>query len=734
MKRPLVNFVIGFIVGIILSLIKRTILINMVLFFFCAVIVCICMNVVVDAHIGHKNTNLPVLLRTYEFKNALKMVLIVIIFIFCGYFYTNLYTKNHVYTDEVTNITGKVVNVTEKASYVETIVKTKKGKVLLKTQNLLKVGDKVKASVIGKIPEKARNKGNFDYRKYLYSKGIFFVCELKSIEVEEGREPLFYKLRRGLIDKINMRYPKEEASIVNAILLGDKNDLSDEVNEDFTKAGMVHLLVVSGAHIAFFILLVSKILKFLKISKRFHYGILIIFIIAYIIITGASASILRAGMVTILFLISKALKRQNDGITTMFLGAFLLLLFNPYTIYSIGFLLSFSGAFSILLFNKMVYEKISFLPEFLRNTLSIALSVQIFTIPVIIYYFHTLYLAGIVTSIVAVPLTSAILSLGVFSVIPVVGKFIAYANCVLIFTLRKVAEIFAGISFLTFKVSNRALICLLIIYVWFLLKKRYKKYVVILIALCIVITLLPGKLEINTIDVGHGDSIFIVTPNHKTILIDTGDKYISNGKEYDKGSQNVVPYILSKGYKTIDLLILTHMDSDHTGGVGSVLNELNVKKVAIGVNSGNIEELKNVKTVELKSGMKFIVDKIEFSVLLPNENFNVSENNNSVVLKMKSKAITALFTGDLEEEGEKWLLEKGIDVKADLLKVGHHGSNTSSSSEFLKKVSPKIAVISVGNRFNTLPNIEVLQRLKNVGAKVFRTDEIGCVELKFYCD
>lgn len=757
LRRPLVFIIIAFIMGIILVEIKRTILLCMVLLFFLVLLI----NYIKFRNVKNYNNKLLYEITKIEKEKYLLLLLSMCIACVIGVLYTTIYLKIHM-KEEVENIEivqGVIKECNIKNGYVENIVDNIKinnkktyGKIILKSKNEYQVGDLIKSEVNVTLPQEERNEGGFNYRKYLYSKKIYLICEeIKGEVISKNNLNIIVKfslnIKKSLQEKIKQNYPEAEGKILSAVLLGEKDEIDENYSLMYERAGMIHLLVVSGAHIAFLIALFMKILKFLYISKRKSNVVLLAIIIVYMIITGLSESVLRAGIVSIILIISKLLKRQNDTITTMFIAMFILLLNNPLVIYSVGFLLSFSGALSIVLLNKPIYEKLYFLPEFLRSALSVTLAAQIFTTPIIIYLFNTLYLSGIFSNLLAVPLTTAILTLGIFSCIPVIGKFVAYANYVLIIIMIKIAEYFSSIEFLTYKVATNGLFWILVFYFYaltiFKIIKIKKKYLITisvsLILIVIINLLLPSKLEINFLDVGHGDSIFIVTPNKKTILIDTGDKYISNNKEYDTGELTIVPYILKQGFNKIDLLILTHMDSDHTGGAKSVLENIKVKNVAVGINSTEHESYKelekillekDINIIYLKSGINFNINNVKFDVLTPTKELKTTENNNSITLKMTYKDKKVLFMGDLEIEGEEWLLRQGFDLKVDIIKIGHHGSQTSTSEEFINKVKPQKAIISVGNRFESLPNEDVIKRLNDMNVEILRTDEIGEIKIE----
>lgn len=241
------------------------------------------------------------------------------------------------------------------------------------------------------------------------------------------------------------------------------------------------------------------------------------------------------------------------------------------------------------------------------------------------------------------------------------------------------------------------------------------------------------------LDVGHGDSILITTPYRKLILIDTGDSYSNNGKIYDSGKQTVVPYILDNGYKKVDLLILSHLDSDHIGGLNSVIESLDVRNVGISINSQLKEEFYKVdkiiksekaKKLYLSKGKSFYIDGVKFEILSPAKKDSIAtENNDSIVILMTYQGKKVLFMGDLEAEAEKELIENNVNLDVDILKVGHHGSITSTTEELVEKTTPLVALISVGNRFKSIPSSKVLNRLGSVYSKVYRTDKMGEIKV-----
>ena len=257
-------------------------------------------------------------------------------------------------------------------------------------------------------------------------------------------------------------------------------------------------------------------------------------------------------------------------------------------------------------------------------------------------------------------------------------------------------------------------------------RPRVKKVIIATFVLMIIMNILPKNLKVHFIDVGQGDSTFIVTPHNKTILIDGGG---SLNKNFDVGEKTLVPYILDRGYTKIDYIFVSHFDFDHVGGILTVLQELKVGKVIIGEqfeNSENYEKMikiarkKKIEIIQVDKENDIVIDEVKFNIIWPDKENIIKENslnNNSLVMKMIYKNFSMLFTGDIEEIAERNILDIYKDnsdiLKSDVLKTAHHGSKTSSINEFLNLVKPKIALIGVG-KTNTFghPNIEVLERLE----------------------
>ena len=771
MKRPLVWYILSFMAGILLGEydIRRTVFFT-VLFILCE----ICMYV----------------LKKVEKKDVL---VIIISFSMGIIFYSNFNSSrvNEIskYDEMTCNVIGTICNDGEnKDTYWQYYLKNNcingkkiKSKILLKSKDQLEYGNKINIKAGMEIPKGPRNEYLFDYKKYLMGKDVYIIAESEDTSILRKNDMLFierfsYFIRNKAREFTALTLKQEEAGILNALIIGDDSDIEEELQESYKKAGMIHVLVVSGGHVGFIIILLSFILSFLKLNPNVFKIICIFVLIFYIFITGVSVSVLRAGTGIIVTMIAGAIGRQNDGLTTIFLVSLLLLINNPNVLFSTSFLLSFGGALGIIICYPKVEKLLAKFPLKIREPLALTMCAQLFVTPIILYNFNVLYLGGFISNIFVLSLAGIIMMSGivlfiVYLFIPQIVFLPMKALSIIIMLMNKVAEFFSSIDFFIQYQVRPTLISLVLYYLFVLyifigfsiknnegesqyvakynknkafLHKNLRLIVSIFMIITIIISNadfinLGKSLKISVIDVGHGDSILITTPNNTNILIDTGDKYYKKDKITDYGKQVIAPYLLKHRINKIDLLILTHMDSDHIGGYESISKTIKIDNVGISVNSKKKKEYKKIKEAfqdkktkikSFQSGDTFAFDGIDFKVLAPQKTKEItSENNDSIVLLMQYQGIKSLFMGDLEKEGEEQLLKNYKNLDIDILKLGHHGSKTSSTEEFINITTPQIALISVGNRFKSVPGKEVLERLEKAGAKVYRTDQNGAINV-----
>lgn len=692
-------------------------------------------------------------------------------------YYNKIYkTANH-----LRSIEGIIVSNKEEKEYTDKyIIKSKKinnSKFIIyvkKNKRQLKYGDKIK--FVGEYiePEGRRNYRGFYYKEYLKTKKICGTFKVNgNIEIIKQGNPLniFFltnQLRQKIIKNAQQILPKDVSQVLLGVLLGEKSGITEEDKENFRLSGMSHILAVSGMHTSYVILGLTYI--FAKLPKKRKYILLIIFLVFFMFLTNFTPSVVRAVIMSIMMIISKLMYRKNDTINALFLSCLILLLYNPYLIKNIGLILSFLGTLGIVLFIKTNLPKTKIRKNStIYNILSVSVSAQILIFPIIIYYFNVISFSFFISSFICSFLVGIIFIYGLanlsISFISIkIAKILSPILKVLLIILISSAKFIASIKILNLTVPTPSEISIIIyyvlIYILYKLKspkdnlRRYEKKMIKyiqtnmkkIIAIFVILSIIQfaykplyyainKDIVIHFIDVGQGDSMLVISPKGKTILIDTGE---------DK--ELVLSYLLDRGIRKVDYILISHFDTDHVGGLVNITENLKVNNVIIGKqveNSENLqyflETVKKTKTkvnVVEKGQTLFIEDNLYIYMLWPDSNNIINKNllnNNSLVCKLCYKEISILLTGDIEKEAEEAILDtyRGTNIlNSTILKVAHHGSNTSSIKEFLEAIDPKIALIGVGknNKFGH-PNKSVIEKLRKKGVKILRTDEQGEITL-----
>ena len=587
-----------------------------------------------------------------------------------------------------------------------------------------------------------RNYGGFNYKTYLRTKKIYGIFNVEDAEiVKNGSDNIIIKLRKYIKSKLREKLKKENSELAISLIVGDRLHISSEVEDNFKKANLMHMLAISGAHFSYVILIATFISNRLQ-HKRLGQLIQIIAIIFFMNLTGNTASVVRAGIMSILLIGSSICKRQNDSLNNIAISAIIQIINNPYIIFDSGFMLSYSGVLGIILFYKRISEHIHF------KSIALTISANIFIIPIMIYNFHTISGSFIISNICASWLLGIIIILEFISLcIPI--KLLYMILDLLIMMLRKIAEICANIPFAQMYVPRYAIFFVIVIYILIFCRKlKCKKYVYSFLTIGVSILLIVNftdvyqdRMRINFIDVGQGDSC-LIRYKGTNIMIDSGGSLSKNkdGKSYDIGENVLNNYLLNRGITRLDYIMASHFDEDHSQGFIFLLKNMKVKNVIISEQyktSSIYEQFKqickkqNIQIIYVKSGDEIRIKDLAFKILHPKSKENqISENplnNNAIVCMVRYKNRRILFTGDIEKVAENEMVKEYTNgLKADILKVGHHGSKTSTTKEFLDLINPSVALIGVGqnNKFGH-PNEDVIKRLEEKNIQIYRTDEMG---------
>ena len=544
--------------------------------------------------------------------------------------------------------------------------------------------------------------------------------------------------------------PEEDGYLIFAMIFGGYNNINAEILESFTITGIVHILSVSGSHISLltgFILNTGKALRF---SRRLNLIILVLFIFFYAILCGATPPVIRASIMGLLSATTLCLNKNYEACHLLSITALIMLLISPLLLFNISFQLSFTSTMGLVFIMPYLKEKFSFLPRFIADNISLTLSAQLATIPLIAWYFNSLSLSSIWANLFAIPCLETVIITGLVGslssfVVPFISQYIFIFSVLILNFATELTMLFAKLPFANIYLPTIPFFMIIIYYGFlFTLIQKLKIYKYLLILwwfilsfICIYQYFMPNQLQVHFIDVGQGDSAIIITPHKKAVMIDTGGVVNS---DFDIGSRVDIPYLKHYGITKLDYLILSHADADHAKGARAILDKIPVNHLIISNEKlDNYAKVLNLnagdtiltKAIVATANSEFILDEVHFKFLHANLKENLTSSNEaSNVLKLSYHHFSALFTGDLPTSGEEILLQNLPPeiLHSTILKVAHHGSKTSSSEEFLQAVNPQFAVISVGkyNNFNH-PNEEVLTRLENINAQIFRTDEQGAI-------
>ena len=615
---------------------------------------------------------------------------------------------------------NKFVGIVDKINKNTITLKSKENLIIQTDEFPYQLGDKIE--VIGKlnVPKKNTIPNTFNYQEYLYNQKIFYTLNPSSIKLISKNNNIIYKIKTYLENYFNNFKSKD---ILNTLLLGNLSILDNNIYNSYQENGISHLLSISGIHISFIILILSKIKK----KKNILYDFFLLFLISFIfLLTNKSIPILRILIYQILSILNKRLKLNINTINLFYYSIIIPLIINPSYIYQKGFLYSYSISF-ILIKNKDYLTGNYFI-----KILKISFISFLFSIPLNIYYNYSINLLSIIFNMIYVPIFSLIILPLVF-LTPIV-TILDYPLFLLNDFLNKLSIFFNNISFgiIILKKINIYILIIYYIIFYFIIKlilNKSKKGLIILFLLMFIHSNINYIIKDNyylTIDVSQGDSS-LVSINNYNLLIDTGGLY---NKEISK---NTITMLKSFGISKIDTLLLTHGDYDHMGEAINLVNNFKVEKVIFNCGPYNDLEKELIKVLDKKKIKykscinEFNLDKTKFYLLQTNIFDN--ENDNSNVLYFEFNKYKFLLMGDASSTTEKEIMNKYNLPSIDILKVGHHGSKTSSSKEFINEINPKYSLISVGknNRYGH-PNKEVLDTLKN--SKIYRTDQDGSIMFK----
>lgn len=656
-----------------------------------------------------------ILQSRYIFKILTILILIITII------YTKYYPFKSVFNTNDTEFIGIVEDYIIKDNQIKISLKSKERIIVTykytgKVFNNLSYGDKIKVTGVLKEPSTNNIFNNFNYKKYLYNKKIYYIIEASKIDKIQNNNNHIYTIKNLLYTRINSL---KSSNYIKALLFGD-NKLDKEIKTSYQINGISHLFSVSGFHINFITSIIYFYLDRVTYNKKIKYITVDIFLVLYLLLCNTT-SLLRCTVMNILLSINYLLKLDIKKIDIVLLTLILCITINPFIIYDIGFIYSYTISFFLILYKNKYKTNNKLLKIIYISLISFLVS-----LPINIYTSYEINFLNIILNIIIVPIVSLILlPLSLLTLIfPILDNILYLITSI----LEKISLYTSNINIFKQVLSKPSIILIIIYYlVIILILSKNKHYYLILILLIFhkTIPLYNSNLEVVMFDVGEADSMLISTPSKKVnILIDTGRGIDIN---------NIIIYLKSIGISKLNYLIITHGDEDHIGGALYLIDNFKVDNVIL--NKGDYTELEVELIIHLKNkNIKYTnnINKIpllgSYMYLLNTKKFS-NENDNSIVTYFEYQKYKFLFMGDSSSKTEEYLINNYNLTNISFLKVGHHGSNTSSSPLFINKITPKVSLISVGrNNFYHHPNKEVLTNLSN--SVIYRTDINKSIKIK----
>ena len=577
----------------------------------------------------------------------------------------------------------------------------------------LKIGDKVK--VLGTItkPRTPTTKNLFDYSFYLKKQGIYQLITINEIKIIKSSTKLFDRIKNILNKKATHPY-------MQAFLLGNDEKIEEEVRLSYQENGISHLLAISGMQFYLIANTILRILKKIKVHKKTSYLITFIIIFLYFFVLDLNASILRGVLFFFLFSINKVWRLNLPKNRLIVFSIIITMLINPYFITEAAFWYSFIISIGLLSFFQ---ERTSYWKSlWYSSVLSFLLS-----IPISLYYFYQVNVLSIVYNLFYIPYVNIVvfpLTIIAF-LIPIIEPLYQLSITILEQSSLLLSKIEIG-KFIFPKV-NIFIYFMEFLFLLVYLKKKQKKVLIILITLFLGHYLSSYLKQdfIKMIDVGQGDSALLYSKG-EALLIDTGGNIYS---EDSVAKYKIIPLLKSLGIKKLKFALLTHGDYDHMGDIFYLNNNFKIEKIKINLGSKKEIEKEISKWKKTsKSKQDEIITLGNFKIVELNKAWQ-EENTSSSIYYVMHKNLNILFLGDATKISEKYIV-KNYNLKPDIIKLGHHGSNTSTSTKLLKELSPKLTIISVGknNRYNH-PSKEVLLKLEKYNIPNLKTKDVGTITI-----
>ncbi len=628
-----------------------------------------------------------------------------------------------IYKGYETSFVGVIQKIKETKYGYSLTINSKEKLIVYTTKCNYSIGDKVYIEGVLEEPKNNTVLNTFNYKEYLYQNKIYYTVNASNIILVKKNNNIIYKLKDKLVKYMDTFKSKK---YLKSFILGETSYLDDDIYKSYQKNGICHLLSIGSFHITILSILILSIFKKIKINETISHLFLFIVIFLYLLLTNFGVPILRVYLYLIFKYLNKKFKLNLSPIKLFILTTITTLFINPFYIYHKGFLYSYSISF-ILILNR---DKLT--GNYFQKLIKISLISFIASIPFNIYFNYEINLFSILYNLLFVPAFNLI----VFPV-SLLTLFLPFLDNLFYSFMTLLNNISFSLNNITIgiiilKKMNFLILIIYLVLIIFIIKdilnKKIRGFIILSLVLLIHfnINVLIPKDFFMIIDVKQGDSSLFYS-NNKVVLIDTGGVY------QKQVSEDTIEMLKSLGIRKIDYLFLTHGDFDHMGDSIYLVNNFKVNQVFLNANELSNQESKLINELD-KKNISYSFFKEQDSLRVNNLNIielnriDEDENASSLVLYILFKDKKILMMGDATTSSEDYILDKYNLGQIDYLKVGHHGSNTSSSKRFIETIKPKYSFISVGlnNRYGH-PKEEVLETLSN--SRIYRTDINGSIEV-----
>ncbi len=629
----------------------------------------------------------------------------------------------------------------------------------------LNYGDVISAVATIKKLSGSTNPASFDYKEFLDAKKIYGSgWSISPVSTIRNKLNIFQytviNIRKYLRRRIENRFGKH-AGFVKAVVIAEKDEIDDRRNI-MCRAGLSHLLAVSGLHVGLLSLIILSVLNVFISKRNISRIIIMCLLLIYAAICLWAPSVTRAAIMITLFLLAKILQCKPVGNNILFASLLIITVVNPNQLFSVGLQMSYIAVFVLLnilprfRFIKVKKEELEYLSwgKRILNAILILICtsfiLNLFLAPLTAYNFHQFGFNGIAGNLLGIPLIGMILPLSLIIVslpefiIPVFQN--SFHLLMLLFErwISFSANLPLHFDFVFISIIHLVLLYIILSILALANKRSFKQhrmyFLFAIIFLCAFFLLgrqKSNKLTITFFDCGLGDIALIQTPQNETILIDTGP----SEKGINSFTRSALPYLQKNGIKNIDYVLITHAHNDHYGGVFKVFENLEVENLVATDEFQNrkiwnkftkVIEIEQCSVLTVTDTAHIRFEEVKFKIIHPDRSYKDNNINNlSIVVRLDFGDLSVLFTGDLEHEGEEYLIDNyPAFLDCDVLKVGHHGSKTSSSPTFINVVDPQYAIISTAkkNRFN-FPHIITLEKYEFLGENLMITGYDGACQI-----